>query len=92
MKFNVANLKKRVTKTYETVVKKATTTAIPIIKQEAAKAIAKGTDEKIDVLFNILTISMVAAVIFTTKPAIGGVTVTSQPPVYFQIENLTINM
>lgn len=93
MKFNIPNLKKKIVKKYEETVKKATTTAIPIIKKEATKAISKETDQKIDLVFDILVVAGIGAAVLLSK---GGSAETvrqvSEAATYVHIENLTINL
>lgn len=92
MNFNVINLKKKLVRTYEATVKKATTKAIPIIKQEATKAIAKSTDEKLDLLFDILGIAVIGTMIVTSNGAVKPVPEVPHSLTYIHVENLTINM
>lgn len=90
MTLSIKNLKKKLVETYEETVKKATTTAMPIIKKEAAKAIARTTEEKIDVAFKILT--MMGVAIFAINGRGSVIAEASKAPTYIHIENLTINL
>lgn len=93
MSFNMTKLKKKYENLVQTTVKKATTKAIPIIKQEATKAIAKSTDEKLDTLFDFLSVAIVGIAIVSSKGTItASDSAATQASTYIHIEHLTINL
>lgn len=92
MPLNFKSLKKKLVRTYEETVRKAATKAIPVIKREATKAIAKGTDEKVDALFDILMVGAVGAAVLLAKGGGPALNAATQASTYVHIENLTINL